>query len=57
MKEILLKKYTSCDPIRSDPILTCYKEMNEYMEKSVLKYTQLFFLWATHFGKRTSKTK
>ena len=21
----------------------------------VLKYTQLFFLWATHFGKRTLK--
>ena len=23
----------------------------------VLKYTQLFFLWAMHFGKRTLKTE
>ena len=26
------------------------------MYGDVLKYTQLFFLWATHFGKRTLKT-
>ena len=26
------------------------------MYGEVLKYTQLFFLWATHFGKRTLKT-
>ena len=28
IKEVIFKKYTSCDPI-----LTCHKEMNECMEK------------------------
>ena len=28
----------------------------ELMYGEVLKYTQRFFLWTTHFGKRTLKT-
>ena len=31
-----------------------HKEMNEYGK--VIKCTQLFFLWAMHFGKRTFET-
>ena len=39
--------------IRSDSL----KEMNEYTAYGkVLKYTQLFSLWAMHLGKRTLKT-
>ena len=29
---------------------------NELIDGKILKYTQLFSLWGTHFGKRTLKT-
>jgi len=29
---------------------------NELIYGKILKYTQLFSLWGTHFGKRTFKT-
>ena len=38
--------------VQSDPI----KEMNEYMKKC-LSIHKLFFLWATHFGKKTVTTE
>ena len=44
------KKYASCAPIRSD-------QGNEWIDGKVLKYTQLFFLWAMHFWKKTLKTE
>ena len=37
--------------IRSD------QGINERIYGSELKYTQLFCLWATHFGKRALKTE
>ena len=30
---------------------------NEWISGKALKYTQLFFFWAMHFGKRTLKTE
>ena len=44
----VLKKYATCDPRRSR------KSMNKLCEKALYD-TQLFFAWATHFGKRTLK--
>ena len=49
IKNILKKE--SCDLIR----FSQRKWINIYGK--VLKYTQLFFLWAMHFGKRTLKTE
>ena len=51
IKFVVLK---STQVVISDP-MNSHKEMNEYNRK-VIKYTQLFFLWATHFGKRTFET-
>ena len=41
-----LKKFGSCDLIRSRKWMNIWK---------IAKYTQLFVLWAMHFGKRTLK--
>ena len=43
--------FLRCDPIR-------FSQGNELIlvYEKVIKYTQLLFLWATHFGKRTLKT-
>ena len=44
------KKYASCDSVLST-------KGNELIYGSVPMYTQLFFLWAMHFGKRALKTE
>ena len=52
IKEVLIKNTQVV--IQSDSHMP---QGNEWMYGKVLKYRQLFFLWAKHFGKRTLKTE